>query len=118
MQSYHITNLALRIVVPLENGSPAVLFFELHSGSLIQIPFKLLPFDQRPISIHHIEIFVGVLVDQHPQFGFADMILPGGFFDGECVSMPCWNDENILVDCSGLAVIHRHLPPYFNSSFT
>ena len=57
--------MALRIVVSLEIGNFAVHFFDLHSGSLIQIPLELFPLDQRPVSIHNIEIFVGVLVDQH-----------------------------------------------------
>jgi len=50
-------------------------YYFLHSGRLIQIPLKLLPLDQRPISVHNIEIFVRVLVDQHPQFPFTDVIV-------------------------------------------
>ncbi len=55
------------MVVSLEIGNFAVHIFDLHSGRLIQIPLELLPLDQRPISVHNIEIFVGILVDQHTQ---------------------------------------------------
>jgi len=52
-----------------------IIFSELDCGGLIQIPLELLPLDQRPISVHNIEIFVGILVDQHTQFPFADVIV-------------------------------------------
>ena len=65
-----------------------MIFSELHSGSLIQIPFKLLPLNQRTISVHDIEIFVGVLVNQHPKLSFTDVIIPGGFLNSQRVSAP------------------------------
>ena len=100
----------------MENGSSAVLFFRnLYCGGLIQIPLELLPLDQRPISVHNIEIFVRVLVDQHPQFPLADVIVAGCFFNGQRVSAPHRNVKTVLLAHIALAIRHRHLPPYINS---
>ena len=52
-----------------------IIFLNLYCGGLIQIPLERLPFDQRLIPVHNIEILVGILVDQHPQFSLANVIV-------------------------------------------
>ena len=89
--------MALRIVVSLEIGNFAVHIFDLHSGRLIQIPLELLPLDQRPISVHNVEIFVWVLVDQHTQLPFTDVIVASGLLDGQRVSAPHRNVKIVLL---------------------
>jgi hypothetical protein len=90
-------------------------YYFLHSGGLIQIPLELLPLDQRPISVHNIEIFMWILVDQHPQFPLTDVIVASGFLNGQRVSAPYRNVKIVLLTYIALAIRHRHLPPYFNS---
>lgn len=63
-------------------------FYFLHSGGLIQISLELLTLDQRPVAVHNIEIFMRVLVDQHPQLSFTDVIVASGFLNGQRVSAP------------------------------
>ena len=87
-----------------------IIFSELDCGGLIQISLELLPFDQRPISVHKIEIFVRVLVDQHPQLSVIDVIVPGGFLNGQRVSASHRNVKIVLLACIALAIRHRHLP--------
>ena len=56
-----------------------------------------------------------VLVDQHPQLSFTDMIIPRSFLNGQRVSAPHRNVKIVLLAHIALAIRHRHLPPYINS---
>lgn len=66
------------------------MFFQnfLYSSCAIRIPFKFLIFNQGPVSIHHIEIFSGMCVNEYSQLSFADMTISVCFFNGPCISTP------------------------------
>lgn len=69
----------------MKERQSAIDFFErqLYSSGLIQILLKFLPFDQSTVSIHHIKILVGMLINQHPQLSLSDMIISSGFLNGQ-----------------------------------
>lgn len=72
----------------------AILFFQrlLYSSCVIQIPFKFLTFNHGSVSIHYIEIFIWMCVNEHSQLAFSDRIISGSFFNGQHISTP---DRNI-----------------------